>query len=436
MSNALAIAGVTAVLKDLLDSGLIEHEVTDAMGQGVAVSAVAPDTIELTGPNAKPRLNLFLHQVTPNPSWRNHDLPSHDSRGTRVSNPPLALDLHYLMTAYGTEDLQAEVLLGYAMQLLHETPVLARQAIRTALNPSPVNGGILPTIYKALRASDLAEQVEQIKITPGTMNSEEMSRLWSALQAHYRPTAVYHVSVVLIESRRPARMPLPVLTRGPLIDPATGRDRGVVVEPSLIPPIPAIEAVSPPAGQPSARLEDTVDVSGHHLDGSDRRVHLVNTLFNIAEEVPALQTGGANLLQFVVPDMSAGLPAGVYLLSCSLTRPGETMARTTNRLALAIAPEITTSLPIIVQRDQNGMAEIVLNCRPEVRPGQKVSLALGTREVLAEPFDNPTGTLTFNVPDAPIGQHLARLRVDGVESLVIDRTATPPTFFDDRIEVQ
>ena len=30
MSNALAIAGVSAVLKDLLDSGMIDHKITDA----------------------------------------------------------------------------------------------------------------------------------------------------------------------------------------------------------------------------------------------------------------------------------------------------------------------------------------------------------------------------------------------------------------------
>ena len=75
-------------------------------------------------------------------------------------NQPLALDLHYLLTAYGAEDLHAELLLGYAMQLLHETPVLTRQSIRTALLPSPVNGSILPAALQALSASDLADQVD------------------------------------------------------------------------------------------------------------------------------------------------------------------------------------------------------------------------------------------------------------------------------------
>jgi hypothetical protein len=147
MSNALAIAGVTAVLRDLLDSGLIDHRITDAMGQGVTVSALAPDMIRVEGADARPQINIFLHQVTQNAAWRNHDLPSRGMSGERLRNPPLALDLHYLVTVYGASDLQAEVLLGYAMQLFHETPVPSREAIRTALNPpnAPVTGGLLPS---------------------------------------------------------------------------------------------------------------------------------------------------------------------------------------------------------------------------------------------------------------------------------------------------
>ncbi|PJI52282.1 hypothetical protein CTI14_44950, partial [Methylobacterium radiotolerans] len=79
-------------------------------------------------------MNLFLHQVTPNAAWRNAALPSRDAAGGRIANPPLALDLHYLLTAYGRAELQAEVLLGYALQLLHESAVLPREAVRRALD--------------------------------------------------------------------------------------------------------------------------------------------------------------------------------------------------------------------------------------------------------------------------------------------------------------
>ena len=60
--------------------------------------------------------------------------------------------------------------------------------------------------------------------------------------------------------------------------------------------------------------------------------------------------------------------------------------RTSNQLALIIGPEITTPLPISVARDGAGTATLTLEFQPHARPGQQVSLLLGTREVLAQPF--------------------------------------------------
>ena len=138
MSTALAIAGVTAVLRDLLNDGLINHNVSGVLGSSVTVSVLAPDRVVPANGTESSQINLFLYLVTPNPGWRNEGLPSRDADGPqRLTNPPLALDLHYLLSAYSGGDLHAEILLGYAMQLLHEMPVLTREAIRTALNPSP-----------------------------------------------------------------------------------------------------------------------------------------------------------------------------------------------------------------------------------------------------------------------------------------------------------
>src|SRR4030095_303497 len=150
-------------------------------------------------------------RVPPNEGRRHERVPSRDGAGrTRLSNPPLALDLHYLLSAYGSEDLHADILLGYAMQLLHETPVLGRSAITTALTPPPPLGTALPPALQALAECGLADQLEQIKITPEYLNTEEVSKLWTAVQSHYRPTAAYLATVVLIESTLPARAPLPV----------------------------------------------------------------------------------------------------------------------------------------------------------------------------------------------------------------------------------
>lgn len=431
MSSALAIAGVTAVLRDLLNVGLINHNVSGILGSTVTVSALPPDRLVSTNGTEISQINLFLHKVTPNAGWRNEGLPSRDGSGrNRLSNPPLALDLHYLLSAYGAEALHPEILLGYAMQLLHETPILSRSAIRTALQPSPDVGSGLPPALQALADCGLADQVEQIKITPEYLSTEEMSKLWTAVQSRYRPTAAYLVTVVLIESARPTRATLPVLSRGP-VDPATGRDRGVVVEPSLLPPLPTIESVVPASLDPAATVGATVNISGHHLDGTNQVIVLSNARFQIEQEVPAVPGASSTTMQAVVPT----LPVGIYQVAIRVIRPGESQPRTSNQIALVIGPGITTPLPTSVARDGTGTATITLDCQPEVRPGQAASLLLGAREVFAEPFSAATSALTFVAGAAPVGEHLVRLRVDGIESAIINRTATPPVFLDQRITI-
>jgi hypothetical protein len=443
MSNALALAGVTAVLRDLLDSGMIDHAVTDTMGQGVTVTALAPDLVPLEGTDATPRLNIFLHQATPNAAWRNMALPSRDRNGERLRNQPLALDLHYLVTAYGTGDLQAEVLLGYAMQLLHETPMLSREKIRVALNPPsmPVTGAPLPSVYQALRASDLAEQYEQIAITPAQMTTEELSKLWSAFQAHYRPTAAYQVSVVLIEATRPVRAPLPVLSRGPVepsvVDPAVMREQGVVVQPDLVPPFPAVDDVTLPASSTAAHLGDTVVFSGHHFEGTNQRLLLAMPKLNVDAAITPAAASDPKSISFELPLQPSALPAGTYLAAVEVLRPGEATPRVSNQVALTIAPQLTTlTTPAqVFTRDGQGTALVTLGCTPDVQPTQRAWLILGSQEVLADPHPTAAASLDFTIDHAPVGVHLVRLRVDGAESQLVDRSVSPPVFRDHRIEI-
>jgi hypothetical protein len=434
MTTALGIAGVTAALRDLLTEGIINHNVSGVLGTTVSVSVLPPDRVVPANGTEPSQLNLFLYQVTPNPGWRNEGLPSRDAAGRRLTNAPLALNLHYLLSAYSGGDLNAEFLLGYAMQWLHETPVLTREMIRTALTPSPLPG---TPLERALEASGLADQVELIKITPEYLNTEEMSKLWTATQSHLRPTAAYVASVVLIEAGAPVRLPLPVLTRGP-VDPVSQRDRGVVVEAALEPPLPTLEAVTPAGGQPVARLGEIIGLTGHHLDGAGRTVLLGNDRFAIDQSIAALLTGGGGLLQFMIPVVQAAdFPVGVYRVSARMVRPGETGPRETNRLAVTIAPEIT-GLPINVVRDGAGTASFTLSFHPALRAGQSVALVLGQQEYSPQPFVAPTTSLAFVIADAPVAPPpglLARLRVDGIDSPIIDRSVAPPAFRNQRVVI-
>ena len=446
MSNALAIAGVTAVLRDRLNDGLVNGDATGILGTTVTVSVSPPDRVIPAEQDESSQLNLFLYQATPNTGWRNEGLPSHDPSGRdRLANPPLALDLHYLISAYSGDDLHAEILLGYAMQLLHRFPVITREMIRTALEPLEEVATDLPPALRALAGCGLADQVELLRITPQFLNTEEMSKLWTAAQASYRPTAAYHVSTVLIEADEPTRAVLPVLTRGG-VDSVSGHERGVIIAPGLIPPQPMIETVVPAGNQPVVRLGESVILEGHHLNGSSREVHVHNERFRIDERLPANPPANpqdaAAKIEFEIPVARADdFPVGVYEVSGQVVRPGNPNAKETNRLACVVAPNIT-NLPQAVARDLDGNASITLDFTPALRIGQTVSLLLGDREIAPESFLPPppppastTTTLNFVMENADVGTLLARLRIDGIESPVVDRSSTPPAFFDHRITI-
>ena len=326
MSSPLAIGAVSAVLRNLLDNGIVEQV---PLGTTVLVTATAPDTIKLDAPEDPPQLNLFMYQATPNAAWRNSGLPSRSPGGDRLTNPPLALDLHYLVTAYGRADFQAEILLGYAMHLLHERPMLDRPAIRRALDPSPLDISMLPPTFQALAASDLADQVEAIRITPIAMGSEEMSRLWTAIQSHYRPSAAYQVSVVLIDAQKPTRDPLPVLSRG-LVDPVTKRDRGVVVNADMLPPLPTLLAAVPANKQVVARLGETVTVSGVRLAGSGPTALLAHRLLAAPIELPVVIDAAGTGFTLTLPnDLAAQTQyaPGLWQISLRVTPNGEANPR-------------------------------------------------------------------------------------------------------------
>jgi hypothetical protein len=435
MSNALAIASVTAVLKDLLDNAMIDHSVSSNVGGTVTVTALAPDRIK-TGDDESPQLNLFLYHVMPNPGWRNVGLPSRDEYGERLTNAPLALDLYYLLMAYGKQDFEAEILLGYATQLLHETPVLTRDAIRKSLaSPSPVGGGILPPALQTLVASDLADQVELIKISPQPMTTEEISKLWTAFQAKYRPSVAYHASVVLIESTYPARSPLPVLTRGQP-NPATCRDEGVISQPSMVPPYPTLQEVIPQNLQIAIRMGEVLTLRGLLLDGDQVTARFTHARSSSTLELP-VSPGATSIECHVqiphdpapgsVPPDSPQNPdnwqAGVYSVASVIHRTG-LPDRTTNELPLALAPRITNILSITTA----GVVTLTVTCSPKVWKTQQATLVVGDSEIAAEPItQDKTDKLSFK-SSLPSGSQWVRLRVDGIDSILIDRSVRPPAF--------
>jgi hypothetical protein len=426
MSTALAIGAVSAVLRNVLDNGLIDA--VPALGSPVKVSAKAPDLIKLDNPTDGPQINLFLYRVSHNPGWRNADLPSRDTAGHRVASPPLALDLHYLLTAYGKEDLQAEMLLGYGMHLLHERPFLDRAAIRSALLFDPLDPtATVPPAFQSPTHAGLADQFETLKITWEMLDLEGMSKLWSATQSHYRPSAAFQVSVVLIEPSRPVVSPLPVLTRG------------IRVEPSILPPYPTLDSVSAPDGSRVTSLGEIVTLHGHHLAGTGLTVILSHRLLKAPHTVSVGLNSDATRATFQLPatePQNQIWPAGVWSVSAELTPEGETEPRTTNVTAMMLAPvpelDANTKKPTaVLTRDPDRM-HVVTGLSPRVQPEQSATIAVNSAQGIVGPRTVAVSQIEADLAPIPAGPGVLRLRVDGVESRLVDTSGPVPVFRSDR----
>jgi hypothetical protein len=408
------------VLQDLLNEGVVDHDVAAAVGAAINVRALPPDRLQSVVTDATPTLNVFLYNVTPNTGWRNHELPVRNPRGDVVRPPLLALDLHYLVTAFGFDDLQAEILLGFAMRTLHENPILTRAQITRALSPAPPVSGGLPATLEALDRSGLADQIEQVKIIENYLSTEEMTRIWTAMQTQYRPTTAYLVSVVLIESELPSRIPRPVLRIGP-------DSRGATVFPFLLPPVPTITRLIPPARQPSVRLGDTFVVEGRNLIGSSVEARIAHA--RLADPLTLAPDAGntATLASFTIPDTPASRvawAAGPALLTLRVQRPGEPEPRESNAWPVMIAP--TPDLAGATVTHAAGAVGVDLTVRPELREGQEILLTVGDQTAPADPLGaGQSATAHFDFADMAVGGYLAWLRLDGVDSWFTLRDLPP-----------
>lgn len=410
MSTPLAIAAVSYVLKNMLTSGLLNRPVPVS---NFSVTVLPPDRIA-TGDEEEALLNLFMYMVTPNQGWRNNHLPSHDYQGQRIDNPPLALDLHYLLSAYGGPEHHPEILLGYGMQILHENPVLAPETITDIL------GGTLPQGLESLALSGLADQVERIKITPEMLNTEEISRMWTAFGSKYRPTAAYKATVVLMQTPKTKKSSLPV------------RRRNLYVLPFHQPVIDAIASMPTANDLPQ---ENQKILSGHWLalQGTQLRGEIVQVNIGSQSLIPQSADIEQDQIKVKLPgNLKAGMQVVQVVHQINMgTPPQPHEGVSSNAVAFMMSPNFTP--PPNPFNLSGGNANITLNgITPPLEHGQKVELLLNqinTPPNVAPkafhvqapkanlPNPNTTATsVTIPVPSAVAGDYLVRLRVDNAES--------------------
>lgn len=411
MSNSLAIAAVTATIRNLLTVGIA----TDSELNDTTITMQPLDRARPAGNNAN-QLNIFLYQTLPNAAWRNRDLPGRTASPLETAMPPLALNLYYLITAFGRDNDAnrpfSHQVLGKAMSVLHDHPVLLRDELKSGL-----------------ANNDLYAQIERVRLTLQPLNVDEIFKLWSGFQTQYRLSVAYEACVILIDSSLPAKAALPVLTRGP-------KDSGITALPTVLSPLPEIQGIVMQKNQPAALLGDTVIIQGRNFGGD---VQAVFRSVRLQDPIRVDATlSGTGQAQVVIDNDPAKWIAGYYTVALELTenkgKPDEKV-RSTNEFPFSIAPKISAKFPINAAAGPS--ATVTLRCTPKVLPEQRVAMLLGDREIVAETFKTAASQLRFTIQPATAGKYRIRLRVDGVDSLlVVDYSSPIPAFNDQMLEIK
>lgn len=208
MSNFRAIATVSATLKELLLAS-INKDGLNTVGGGDIISVMRPDMAAKNFQGVG--VNIYLYQVTPNAALRNCDLPTRRADGTVVQRPVAALDLHYMISFYSTQDeFVPQLLLASVARTLQAEPQLTRDRIRSTI----INGLYSGFLNVAGSPSNLADQVELVKFNPLHLSLEELAKIWSVFyQIPYVLSVAYQGTAVLIESDDTPQNALPVQVR-------------------------------------------------------------------------------------------------------------------------------------------------------------------------------------------------------------------------------
>jgi hypothetical protein len=394
MSNNAAIAAVTATLINMIQAA-VSADGTVSSGK---VTARPPDVARQGA--AGNQVNLFLYRTSIDAAWRNQDPPS--IRPGELGYPPLPLVLSYLITAYGENDdeILAHRLLGIAMGVLNDKPVLSRSDIAIAL-PAP--------------GSDLQDQVERVRITPDPRPQDEISRMWTTFGTGYRLSVSYDASVVLIDSTRPVNAATPVLMRGQ-------QDTGPVAVASLF---PQIQLAVPPNRQPAAQPGDVLTLMGSYLS----MVTAVQINHPLAAQPLTLTPLSVTASQLTVqlPDPPT-LPAGMATVAATFdaqmdqtaTNGAGSVTVTSNAAPVALAPKLVSNAQLKAKVTATGTATVKVNCSPAVQPQQTIALIVGSQPVPLEPVQAASSQLSFSLQGFTGGNtYLLRLRIDSVDSIPV-----------------
>lgn len=181
MATYAAIADVSEALVERLRDQVAERSDVVSIDRS-EIGVVSPGE---SAAEADVRLGLYLYRVTEDGSMKN--VERYDPGQDTTAEPPLALELRYVLAAYpaqsGREEtskaLDQQRLLGLAMQVLYDNSVLDSESL-----------------------SGSGDEDANVTVSLAREPTDTFSTLWNTLtDDNLQPAALYHVGPVQIDPR-------------------------------------------------------------------------------------------------------------------------------------------------------------------------------------------------------------------------------------------
>jgi hypothetical protein len=171
MANVLATHAVGSSLMTYLKNAYPEPLRTDHPFDFKVISSG-----ELAeGPDPRNTVTLFLYRLSQDEFLRGRTTLS----DPRHANPPLSIDLHYLLTVWADNAFAEQTVLTWAMREMQMHPVLDSSALSPDAEWGP---------------SDV------VQLIPAELSNDDMFRIWDLLQPKYRLSLSYIARVIRIDT--------------------------------------------------------------------------------------------------------------------------------------------------------------------------------------------------------------------------------------------
>ena len=172
MDEISLIASVTMTMTALVEAAL--SEIPGPLGGTTTVGARSPQEMAPAHPTAGAgSVSVWLYRIDQDAV--NRPLPPAGVGGVPAFFR--SVPLHYLVTAQAQEPNDEQTLLGAALKVFEDHPVVAGADLKGSLQG----------------------EAGEVRITPEPLTIEDLTRVWRALRVPLRPSLAYRVEVSVTE---------------------------------------------------------------------------------------------------------------------------------------------------------------------------------------------------------------------------------------------